>query len=152
SATRIRLMVGACTVLALAFALSLAVLIKRALANPLHRATSVFGEISAGRYENEIRIAGTDEASQVLRALEKMQGTLRTQIETERAVAAENARIRYALDTASTSVLVADAENRIVYSNATARATLARAQINAETLISDLSPGVRERAIGALTF
>jgi methyl-accepting chemotaxis protein len=112
----------------------------------------VFGEISAGRYENQIHVAGTDEASQVLKALEKMQGTLRIQIEAERAAAAENTRIRHALDTASISVLVADAENRIVYSNTTARATLARARINAETLISDLSPGVRERAIGALTF
>jgi methyl-accepting chemotaxis protein len=152
SATRLRMIVGACTALALAFALNLAVLIKRALANPLHRATSVFSEISAGHYENETTVAGTDEASQVLKALATMQGTLRTQIETERAVAAENARIRHALDTASTSVLVADAEHRIVYSNTTAHATLARAQINAETLISDLSPGVRERAIGALTF
>jgi len=152
TATRRRTLIGACTVLAFAFALSLAVLITRVLANPLHRAIEVFADISAGRYENQIRIAGTDEGSQVLKALEKMQGTLRAQIETERAVAAENARIRHALDTASTSVLVADAENRIVYSNTTARATLAHARINAETLISDLSPGVRERAIGALTF
>jgi methyl-accepting chemotaxis protein len=151
-ATRVRMIVGACSALALAFALSLAVLIKRALATPLHRAVAVFGEISAGRYENEISVAGTDEASQVLRALKTMQGTLRTRIETERAVAAENARIRHALDTASTSVLVTDAEHRIVYSNTIAHATLARARINAETLVSDLSPGVRERAIGALTF
>jgi methyl-accepting chemotaxis protein len=152
TATRRRTLIGTCTALAFAFALSLAVLITRALANPLHRAIEVFGEISAGRYENQIHVAGTDEASQVLKALEKMQGTLRIQIEAERAAAAENTRIRHALDTASISVLVADAENRIVYSNTTARATLARARINAETLISDLSPGVRERAIGALTF
>ena len=39
-----------------------------------------------------------------------MQGKLRTQIETERAVAAENTRIRQALDKVSTSVVLADAQ------------------------------------------
>jgi len=127
-AARQRAIVAACTLLALAIALGLAVLITRALARPLHRAVSVFEEISAGRYENHVAASGTDEASQVLLALDKMQGTLRTQIETERAVAAENSRIRHALDTASTSVLVADARHEIVYLNATAQATFARAQ------------------------
>src|SRR4029077_18412753 len=81
-----------------------------------------------GNYENEIRVSGSDEASQVLGALDKMQGTLRTQIETERAVAAENSRIRQALDKASTSVLLADGQHRIIYLNDTAQMTFARAQ------------------------
>jgi len=151
-ATRLRAIVAACTALALAVALSLATLITRALAMPLHQAVAVFNEISAGRYEAEINVLGSDEANQVLRALEDMQSKLRTQIQTERTIAAENTRIRSALDTASTSVLVADDQHRIVYLNTTAQATLARAQINAETLASELSSGVRERAIGALTF
>jgi methyl-accepting chemotaxis protein len=151
-ANRNRAIVAICIALALAIALSLATLITRALANPLHQAVSVFAAISAGRYESEVSVRGTDEANQVLRALEDMQGKLRTQIETERHVAAENTRIRHALDTASTSVLVADGQHRIVYLNATAQATLARAQVNAETLAADLSSGVQERAIGALTF
>ncbi|MBS0418258.1 MAG: HAMP domain-containing protein [Proteobacteria bacterium] len=151
-ANRDRAIVATCTALALALALGLATLITRALATPLHRAVAVFAAISAGRYETDVNVRGTDEANQVLRALEDMQGKLRTQIETERHVAAENTRIRHALDTASTSVLVTDDHHRIVYLNATARASLARAQINAETLASDLSSGVRERAIGELTY
>jgi hypothetical protein len=39
-----------------------------------------------------------------------MQGKLRTQIETERSFAAENSRIRQALDKVSTSVVLADAQ------------------------------------------
>ena len=124
---RLKITIGAILAVG-AFALGLAVLITRSLARPLHHAISVFGRISAGHYENEIRVAGTDEASQVLLALNKMQSTLRTQIETERAVAAENSRIRHALDKASTGVLLADAQHQIIYLNDAAQMTFARGQ------------------------
>ncbi len=175
-----RASIAACTTLALALALGLAVLITRALARPLHHAVSVFQQISAGRYENQIAVPGTDEASQVLRALDTMQGTLRTQIERERAVAAENSRIRHALDTASTSVLVADARHRIVYLNATAQLAFSRVEREIRNSLPAFDPRtlqgssldalateptrerlaldslhaseVRERTLGALTF
>jgi methyl-accepting chemotaxis protein len=127
-ATKHRAIIACCTLLSLVLALGLAWLITRALTRPLHYAMSVFERISAGQYESQIVATGRDEASQVLRALVKMQSTLRTQIETERAVAAESSRIRNALDKASTNMLVADARHRIVYVNATARATFAHAQ------------------------
>ena len=179
-ATRQRAVIAGCTTLAIALALGLAALITRALARPLNHAMSVFERISAGHYANRIVAAGTDEASQVLRALDEMQGTLSKQMETERAVAAENLRIRHALDTASTSVLVADAHQQIVYLNSTAQVTFARAQgeirhslpaFDAQTLLgsrldalavdpareraaleSSSAAETRERTLGALTF
>jgi methyl-accepting chemotaxis protein len=57
-----------------------------------------------------------------------MQGKLRTQIENERAVAAENTRIRQALDKVSTSVVLADGHHQIIYLNETAQTTFARSQ------------------------
>jgi len=114
--------------LALAFALVLSWLITRSLAQPLSHAVRVFGNISSGKYDNEIELAGTDEAAQVLTALEEMQGKLRTQIQTERAIAAENTRVRQALDKVSTSVVLADANHQIIYLNDTAQATFARVQ------------------------
>src|SRR3979411_3267648 len=57
-----------------------------------------------------------------------MQGKLRTQIENERAVAAENTRIRQALDKVSTSVVLADGHQQIIYLNETAQTTFARNQ------------------------
>jgi len=116
------------TVLALGFALALSWLITRALSKPLSHAASVFGQISAGRYDSQIEVNGSDEAAQVLNALEQMQGKLRTQIETERALAAENMRIRQALDKVSTSVVLADDHHQIIYVNETAEATFARSQ------------------------
>jgi len=114
------------TIIALAVALALSWLITRSLAAPLAQAIEVFGSIAAGRYDNTIDLTGTDEAGLVLRALDDMQGKLRTQIENERLVAAENARVRQALDKVSTSVVLADAQHRIIYLNDTANATFTR--------------------------
>ena len=114
--------------LALALAIALSWLITQSLARPLTAAISVFGRISEGHYDNRIELSGTDEAGQVLLALDEMQGKLRSQIETERAVAAENTRIRQALDRASTSVVLADAHHQIVYLNDAAQASFTRNQ------------------------
>jgi methyl-accepting chemotaxis protein len=116
------------TFIALAVALGLSWLITRSLAEPLARAIEVFGRISSGKYDNTVDLSGSDEAGLVLRALDDMQGKLRTQIENERLVAAENARVRQALDKVSTSVVLADAQHHIIYLNDTASATFARNQ------------------------
>jgi methyl-accepting chemotaxis protein len=123
-----RNLTSAITAIALAFALALSWLITRSLGKPLSHAIEVFGNISSGKYDNEIRQHGNDEAAQVLNALGEMQGKLRTQIETERAVAAENTRIRQALDKVSTSVVLADGHHQIIYLNETAQTTFARNQ------------------------
>ncbi|MGH8297203.1 MAG: methyl-accepting chemotaxis protein, partial [Steroidobacteraceae bacterium] len=116
------------TAIALAVALVLSWLITRSLAAPLAQAIEVFGRIAAGKYDSAIDLSGSDETGQVLRALDDMQGKLRTQIENERLVAAENARVRQALDKVSTSVVLADAQQQIIYLNDTASATFARNQ------------------------
>ena len=114
------------TIIALGVALALSWLITRSLATPLAQAIEVFGSIAAGRYDNAIELTGSDEAGLVLRALDDMQGKLRSQIENERLMAAENARVRQALDKVSTSVVLADAQHRIIYLNDTASATFGR--------------------------
>jgi len=119
---------GAVIAAAMAAATLLWWLITHAMTRPMEHAIRVFGAISSGNYDNRIEHSGDDEAGQVLRALEEMQTKLRTQIETERAQAAENARIRQALDKVSTSVMLADASHRIIYLNETAEATFTRNQ------------------------
>jgi methyl-accepting chemotaxis protein len=114
--------------LTLALAIALSWLITRSLSRPLTTAISVFGRISEGHYDNRVDTEATDEAGLVLRALDEMQGKLRSQIETERAVAAENTRIRQALDRASTSVVLADERHQILYLNDAAQASFTRNQ------------------------
>jgi methyl-accepting chemotaxis protein len=166
--------------LALGAAMAVARLVRQSLSRPLTRAIGVFEHIAEGRYDNQIDTRREDEAGQVLRALALMQDKLRGQIENERAVAAENSRVRHALDKASTCVVLADAGHRIIYLNDAAHATFERhaAQIRsslptfdaarlrgsgletlsadppAERRILDALSGARaeERALGGLTF
>ncbi|MFZ0552752.1 MAG: methyl-accepting chemotaxis protein, partial [Steroidobacteraceae bacterium] len=112
--------------LALAAALAVARLVRLSLSRPLTRAIGVFEHIAEGRYDNQIDTRREDEAGQVLGALALMQDKLRRQIENERAVAAENSRVRHALDKASTCVVLADVERRIIYLNDAAQETFAR--------------------------
>ncbi len=109
-------------------ALALSWLITTALTGPMTRAITVFGAISNGHYDNEISHTGADEVAQVLRALDDMQGKLRAQIETERAQAEENARVRAALDNVSSNVMVADPTFKIIYTNPAVRSMLNEAE------------------------
>ena len=127
--------------LALAFAMALAWFVTRSLTRPLTEAIGVFGRISAGQYDNRIETGSTDEAGQVLRALDEMQTKLRTQIENERAVAAENTRIRQALDKASTSVVLADEKHNIIYVNETAQASFTRNAQEIRASLPNFDPG-----------
>ncbi len=105
------------TLLALAFALVLAWMIAGRLAALIGRAIVVFKRIAAGRYDSQIDAPGADEPNQVLRALDDMQTKLRAEIERERLVAAENARVRQALDSVSSGVMVTDSDYRVTYLN-----------------------------------
>src|SRR6185369_3642417 len=111
-------------------ALALAWLITRALTGPMTRAISVFGAVSSGQYDNQINTSGADEVAQVLRALDDMQGKLRSQIEAERAQAEENARVRAALDNVSSNVMVADPNFKIIYTNTAVRSMLNEAEVD----------------------
>ena len=119
------------------FAVLLSLFIANALTTLIRRAITVFERISAGEYDNRIEFDGTDEANQVLRSLDEMQSKLRTQIENERLIAAENARIRQALDKVSTSVVLADSDHRVIYLNDTALATFSRNQAEMRRALTD---------------
>jgi methyl-accepting chemotaxis protein len=125
---------------ALACALVLAWLVTRAMTEPLTHAMEVFAKIAAGQYDNQIETSGTDETGQVLKALDEMQSKLRTQIATERSFAAENTRIRQALDKASTSVVLADEHHQIIYVNETAKSSFARNAQEIKASLPDFDP------------
>ena len=128
AAVRARNMTTAVVLVVLAMVAGLSWLIVTMLSRPMAHAVDVFGQIAAGRYDSQIVVPGNDEVGQVLGALKDMQGKLKAQIEAERAQAAENARIRQALDKVSTNVVLADASHKIIYLNETAEATFARTQ------------------------
>lgn len=113
---------------------------ERSLTSPLRRVVAVFERISIGHYDSEIDSRRTDELGQVLRALDSMQSTLRMQLENERLIATENARIRQALDKTSTGVLLADAEHKIIYLNRAAQKGFVRHAEAIRTVLPGFDP------------
>ena len=92
--------------------------------------TSVLGEIERGNYRTPITVQSKDEIGATLQGLDRMQTALRERTDAERAISAENARIRTALDTVSSGAMLADAEGQIVYLNDAVR-EIFRKQANA---------------------
>lgn len=73
--------------------------------------------IAEGRLDQPIPVAA-QHAHSLMAALSRMQRDLRERLEHERRIAAENLRIRTALDNASTGMYIADPDLTIIYTNA----------------------------------
>ncbi|NYF19243.1 methyl-accepting chemotaxis protein [Xanthomonas sp. JAI131] len=94
------------------------VLARRMVSRPLAVVEQVVGDIAAGRLESHIEVGhGQDDVGRLLHGMRRMRDDLRERLRTERVVAAENLRVRVALDDVSTNVMIADADRRIVYVN-----------------------------------
>jgi methyl-accepting chemotaxis protein len=123
------------------FAIFLAYTMTRLIVAPLRAAIDIFGRMAKGDFSTSISVRGADEPNQVLRALEGMQGTLRTQIESERAASAENSRIKSALDKAGSSVMLADQKLDVLYVNEAARRLFNEAQQDIRKAVPELDAG-----------
>ncbi|SDD34951.1 methyl-accepting chemotaxis protein [Aquimonas voraii] len=98
------------------------------------------GRIAEGRLDNVIRPIPMDELGELVQALSRMQAELKTRIDSERALAAENLRVRMALDSASIGVMIADAEGRIVYVNPSVLKVLSEARDELRKRLPDFDP------------
>ena len=115
---------GAASVLLL---VAVAVLLLRGLVGvPLRRIVLGVDAVAAGQLDYPIAAGGDDEVGQVSRALRKMQADLKTRLDAERGIAAENLRVRIALDNAGTAMLIAGADGRVAYANPAMRRLLAQ--------------------------
>ena len=102
----------------------LGALIARSVTRPLGVAVQVADAIAAGRLDNQIEKKFSGEAGQLLAALDSMQANLLARQEHDAAVAAENLRVRYALDNALTNIRIADNDGKIVYLNKAIQETI----------------------------
>ncbi len=108
-------------VLMLLVALGTAWWVTRRLTRSLSHAIDLFGRIERGEYDAAVTVLDHDESGRVLEALAHMQANLKEQLERERKIAAENQRIRVALDKSAAAIMVADAGLDIVYLNEAAQ-------------------------------
>jgi methyl-accepting chemotaxis protein len=113
--SRLQLLIGLGVIALLGLALGW--LISRAITGPLASALGIFARIQEGHFDNRIDVKSSDEVGRVLKGLQEMQAKLKEQIERDRATAAENGRIRTALDKVSTSVMLVDTDGKVIYMN-----------------------------------
>jgi methyl-accepting chemotaxis protein len=113
--SRLQLLTGLGVIALLGLALGW--LISRAITVPLAGALGIFARIQDGHFDDRIDVKSTDEVGRVLKGLQEMQAKLKDQIERDRAAAAENGRIRTALDKVSTSVMLVDTDGKVIYMN-----------------------------------
>ena len=92
---------------------AVASLIIASITRPLKQALALAQRVAAGDLGSEVTQSGSNEIGQLLGALAAMQENLRTAAR----AAVANARIRMALDSTSTSVMIADAAGEVVYLN-----------------------------------
>jgi methyl-accepting chemotaxis protein len=92
-------------------------LLIRAIVGPLQRTSHYFNRIAEGELDNEIVITQNDEIGKVMVGLRDMQTKLKADINATQRLSSENLRIRYALDSVSSSVMVTDPEANIIYAN-----------------------------------
>ena len=96
----------------------LLVSVRRQVAHPLEQAGQVADAIAAGQLDVTIPSRRGDEVGKLLAAMTRMRDDLRERLEREARIAAENLRIRAALDSAANGALITDAGFTIVYANA----------------------------------
>src|SRR5690606_9215375 len=80
-------------------------------------AASVANDVATGKLDSHIDTSRADEIGDLLKAMQRMQRDLRERIESDQAVASENLRIRTALDSSGTCVMIADAQRQVIYAN-----------------------------------
>ncbi|WP_169719223.1 methyl-accepting chemotaxis protein [Silanimonas lenta] len=134
----------------LLFALMLAIMF--AIARSVTRAVGVSAELADRiadlKLDNRIEIETHDEFSRLLRALAEMQQKLAERIGREREIAAENARVRSALDVATSGMMIADPDGKIVYMNSAVIEVLT----NAEEVLRERLPNFRAKDVLGSNF
>ncbi|AUI67769.1 methyl-accepting chemotaxis protein [Beggiatoa leptomitoformis] len=94
--------------------------IARSITIPLHQAVQAIEAITRGKLDNVIKIHQFDEIGKLLQAFSIMQTQLRERIQKDKLIMEEALRIKQAVDSSTTSVLIMDSQFTIIYLNKSA--------------------------------
>ena len=89
----------------------------RTIVRPLKKMVGYLGQIAQGNYYNVLDIDCHDEIGKVMQGLKAMQIKLGFDVDQIKRISAENLRVKIALDSICTGVMVADTDRNIVYAN-----------------------------------
>jgi len=99
-------------------------LMARNLTGSVREAATVAQDVANGKLDSHIDTSRADEIGDLLKSMQRMQRDLRERTERDQAIAGENLRIRTALDSSGTSVMIADSSHKVIYANAAVTALL----------------------------
>lgn len=163
--TSAKAMVALAILIPLAIA-AFAYVFARSITHPLGDAVRLAEAVAAGRLDNQLDASGRDEVAELMRALDRMQSDLKVRRDADREAADAMQRIKVALDAASTNVMMADPDGKIIYCNASLIEMMRRAESDLRQHLPNFradqilgsnfdiyhrNPGHQRNLLGALT-
>jgi Methyl-accepting chemotaxis protein len=106
--------------------IGIALYFARELVAAMREAVGVANDVAAGKLDSRIDTSRQDEIGDLMKALQRMQHDLRERTERDQQAAAENLRIRTALEASSTGLMITGPDYRIAYRNPALTAMLER--------------------------
>jgi len=104
--------------------LAIAWFLARNLTGAMREAVGVANDVAGGNLTSRIDTSRADEIGDLLKSMQRMQHDLRERIERDQKVAAENLRVRTALESSSIGLHITDRDMDIVYTNPSLRGML----------------------------
>lgn len=111
----------------------------RTIVRPLKISSDHFFQIAQGNYKNSIEIERQDEIGSVMESLKAMQIKLGFDVAEIKRISDENLRVKIALDSICTGVMVADNDRNIVYINKPAIDILGKTEADIRRLKPDFA-------------
>lgn len=106
------------------------IVVERRIVKPIVDAQLAASRIAKLDLDSPVPHRGDDELGRLLKSLDEMRSDLRRRIDAEREVAAENSRVRNALDSSSSGMVILDADDRVAYVNPAAGRMIAAAEVH----------------------
>jgi methyl-accepting chemotaxis protein len=111
----------------------------RRIVKPLEKAHRYLERMAQGDLTVKIEIDHRDEIAKILEAAKVLQTKLGFDLSEARRMADESLRVKIALDTASTNLMIADNERRIIYMNQSVTDMLSRAENDLRKVLPNFS-------------
>lgn len=121
------------------FAVILSYLVLSDVSKNFNKITGLFKNIQNGKYDNDIDSQGKTEIANIFSGLSSMQSGLKESIENDQRAARENNRIKQALDSVTSSVMVSNTDGKIIYLNDAGKEMFSLAQADISKQISGFS-------------
>lgn len=136
---------GPSTILAVTLAIALGWVfaytrwLSKIFTNPINQAIAALKQVAEGEYKNTVSTNRTDELGQLLQSIATTQVRLGYEVDESSKQLSETTRIRSALDAVQTNVMMADANNIVIYMNQSVTDMLRNAESDIKEVMKSFS-------------